>query len=546
MIVESEVDGPPRRPRSPGGSGGMGGLPKFIGWLLAVPILAVAGFAYVWMIQRVEVGPDELLVLVRKVGTPLPTKADDQVVLYPGLLKELGEPELSTRYQGIVYETLPPGRYFFDPFFWDREIIQPTDIKQDEAGVLIRKFGRPMPEGATVAPEKSDVRGPVAGWLKPGRYNLNTFAYEVRRVKPIAIPAGHVGVQTLYSGTPPATANKYIVSAGEAGVQPDVLPPGLHYNNPYERRIDVIDVRSHTLDLRGDETIEFPSNDGFDILIEGTVEYSVRQDLAPYVLVAIGDHEEVVNRIILPYMKSLARIEGSKLLARDFISGEKRTAFQTTVFEQLRHQCYDQGIEIRAALIRRIVAPNEIAQPISDRQLAEQQIAQYNSEIAVAGSEARLVEQEELSKQNQAIGEANRQMVTVVKEAEQTKAVTVTESRRKLEVAKLNLQAAKETAAALLSRGAAEAEVKTLEYQAKARPLAEAVNAFGDGESYAQFFFYQKLAPAMKNVLDSTDGPFADIFRSLSGKSPDGAQPSKPKSPPAAANEKAVSTGGAQ
>lgn len=545
MIVESEVGGPPRRPRVPGASGGLGGLPKFIGWLLLIPILAVGGFAYVWMIQRVEVGPDELLVLVRKIGQELPAKADDQVVLYPGLLRELGEPEGSSRFQGIVYETLPPGRYFFDPLVWDREIIHPTDIKQDEAGVLIRKYGKPMPEGATVAPEKSDIRGPVAGWLKPGRYNLNTFAYEVRRIKPVVIPAGHVGVQTLYSGNPPANANQYVVVEGERGVQPEVLPPGLHYNNPYERRIDVIDVRSHTLDLRGDEAIEFPSNDGFDILIEGTVEYAVGQNRAPYVLVAIGDHNEVVNRIILPYMKSLARIEGSKLLARDFISGEKRTAFQTTVFEQLRKQCYDQGIEIRAALIRRIVAPEEIAQPISDRQLAEQQIAQYHSEISVAASEAKLVEQEEMSKQNQAIGEANREMVTVVKEAEQNKAVSVTQARRKLEVARLNLQAAKETAAALLSRGQAEAEVKTLDYQAKARPLAEAVNAFGDGESYAQFFFYQKLAPAMKNVLDSTDGPFADIFRALSGKSPDGAMPSKPKVQPAA-RESAATTGGAQ
>src|SRR5262245_45100722 len=168
------------------------------------------------------------------------------------------------------------------------------------------------------------------------------------------------------------------------------------------------EIRSHTLDLRGNEVIEFPSNDSFTIQIEATVEYAIRQERAPYVLVAIGEHPQVVNRIILPYMNSLARIEGSKLIARDFISGETRTAFQNRVFEQLRKNCFEQGIEIRAALIRKIVAPEAIAGPISDRQSAEQQLNAATSEINVAQAEAKLVAQEEISKQNQALGDASR------------------------------------------------------------------------------------------------------------------------------------------
>src|SRR5262249_31530118 len=166
--------------------------------------------------------------------------------------------------------------------------------------------------------------------------------------------------QTLLAGRKPENPNVYVVREGESGVQPTVLPPGLYYNNPFEKRIDVIDIRSHTLDLRGNEVIEFPSNDSFAIQIEATVEYAIRQEKAPYVLVAIGEHPQVGNRIILPYMNSLARIEGSKLFARDFIAGETRTAFQNRVFDQLRKNCYDQGIEIRAALIRKIVAPDAI------------------------------------------------------------------------------------------------------------------------------------------------------------------------------------------
>jgi regulator of protease activity HflC (stomatin/prohibitin superfamily) len=323
-------------------------------------------------------------------------------------------------------------------------------------------------------------------------------------------------VTTLLHGKTPENPNTWVVAAGEKGVQPDVRPPGRYYLNPYVERVDKIDVRSHTLDLRSNDAIRFPSKDSFEIILEATVEYAIRQDRAPYVMVAIGDHNDIEGKLILPYARSLARIEGSKLLAREFITGDTRKSFQESVFSGLREQCGQQGIEIRATLIRRIEPPAEIANPISDRQIAGQQIKQYESEIAVAKSQAKLVEQEELQNQNHKIGEAQREVVTRIKQAEQAKEVALTEANKRLEVARLKLEAAKEEAAAILSRGQAEAEVILLEAEAEATPLASAVRAFGGGDLYAQFFFYQQLSPALKSVLADTQGPFADIFRALS------------------------------
>jgi regulator of protease activity HflC (stomatin/prohibitin superfamily) len=520
---------PPRTPEHPQEyqfpkrSGGPPKFPLAVRILGGALLLVVAIFCYWWFVQRVEVAPGEMLVLVRKVGASLPSDAgaapgaalSEQVVLYPALLKQLGEPPNSTRYKGIIYEPLPEGRHFCDPFLWSRITAPAVMIAPDEIGILVRRYGRTLPPGRTVATEP-DERGPELEVLKPGRYNVNPFAYHVLRVKPVIIPAGEIGVQTLLSGAEPANPNDYVVAAGERGVQPDILPPGMYYNNPYWRRIDAIDVRSHTIDLHGDDAIRFPSNDSFEVIVDATVEYAIRQDKAPYVMVAIGDHQDILQKLILPHSRSLCRIEGSKLLARDFISGETRTEFQRHVFEGLREQCYAQGIEIRATLIRRIVPPGEIAGPISDRQVAGQQIKQYENEIKLAQAEARLVEQEELQKQNQAVGEANREVVATIKQAEQEKSVALTEANQRLEVAKLNVQAAAEKAAALVSRGKAEAEVMLLEFQAQAEPLRNAVQAFGDGQKYAQYYLYQKLAPALKSVLASTDGPFADIFRAIS------------------------------
>lgn len=509
------------------------GFPKFPLIVVGLLLLGGAWGFYWWFIQRVEVGADEICILTRKVGRELPGSAAAQVVIYPAMLKSLGEdPENPAHnYKGVVYKPLGAGRYFYDPFFWSRDTVPITVIKQDEIGILVRKYGKPLPDGQTLASNADEFRGPIREVLKPGRYALNTLAYTVKRVKPVQIPPGHVGVQTLLSGETAKTPNVFVVQHGETGVQPDVLPPGLYQNNPFERQIEVVDITRHTLDFRQDESIDFPSKDSFQIRVEATVEYSLRQDMVPYVLVAIGDHPEIVARLILPLMRSLLRIEGSKLEARDFIAGNARSTFQSRVFDELRRQCSQQGIEISAALIRHIDVPQEIAGPISDRQFAEQNTRKYESEIKVAQSEAKKVEQTEMQKQNQAIGEVNREMVAVTTEAKQKMSVALKEATQRLEVAKLKLAAAKENAEKLISLGQAEAEVRRLEYEAKARPLRDAVAAFGDGESYAQYFFYQKLAPSLKSVLDSTEGPFAEIFRSLSGAK--GGPPKPPTAKPA-------------
>ncbi|MDX2200113.1 MAG: SPFH domain-containing protein [Phycisphaerae bacterium] len=502
------------------------------GWIALALVLAVVWIFYWWFIQRIEVGPGEILVLTRKVGAPLPPEADGQSVLYPALLQKLGQPPNSLKYQGILYEPKGEGRYFYDPFFWRREIFPATLLGKgegvgapDEIGIKVRKYGDPLPPGKIVATEPHE-RGPMAEVLQPGRYNLNPYAYEVKRVQPVFIPEGFVGVQTLYSGAEPADPNTFLAKSGERGVQPDVLPPGMYYNNPYVRRIDLIETRTQTLDLVGQDAIRFPSNDSFQIVVEATVQYAVRQDQAAYVLAAIGDHDDIATKLLLPVVRSFSRIEGSKLRARDFISGEERSHWQETVFQTISQQCYAQGIDVQQVLIRRIEPPGQIAGPISERQVAEQEVNRFRKEIDLAKSQAKFVEQEEMQKQAKALGEAQRDVVTVNTEAEQRRAVAITEARKRLEVSKLRLESAKQDAQAKISRGQAEAEIIRLRFEAEALPLRDAVNAFGGGDAYAQHFFYQKLAPSLKTILANTDGPFSDIFKALSPSSiPRGVRP---------------------
>ena len=441
----------------------------------------------------------------------------DQVVLYPELVKSIAaktgatEEEVRDGYKGIRYEVRPAGRYFLNPYHYQSLVLPITNVAQNEIGVKIRRFGKPLQFPRTVATADNE-RGPVAEILLPQRHDINPLAYDIQKFSAVQIPEGHVGVVTLLSGPEPMTKNTYTVEPGEKGVQRKTLPPGLYYENPYLKNIELVDVRSHKYDMLGEDAIHFPSNDSFTIMIEGTIEWALRPDRVAEVTVAYGDETDILNKIILPNARSISRIQGSKLEAREFISGKTRSAFQDRLLADLQDMCWKQGIDIKAALVRDIQPPPEIAKLISLREQADQEIQRSTNEMEEAKAEAQLVEQKELQEQNKQIGDARREVITLTKQAQKRKVEIVTNANQRLAVAKLELQAAEQTAEAIKARGEAEANVIVFDYEARAKPLARTVQAFGDGATYAQQFFMKRIAPSIKSILTDTNGPIADVL----------------------------------
>jgi regulator of protease activity HflC (stomatin/prohibitin superfamily) len=191
----------------------------------------------------------------------------------------------------------------------------------------------------------------------------------------------------------------------------------------------------------------------------------------------------------------------------------------------LHDACASQGIIVLQALVRDIVPPEEIKSLINEREIAKEQIKSLQQQIEVAKSQAELATQTEMGKQNQSIGDANTQVVTITKKAEQDRDVAVTEANQELAVAKLRLEASQKEADALVAHGTADAGVILLQRQAEADPLRQKISAFGDGESYAQYFFYQQVAPSIKSIITNSDGPFGDIFKQFAVQSTAKSQP---------------------
>jgi len=341
-----------------------------------------------------------------------------------------------------------------------------------------------------IADPTKNQRGPLPIVLQPGTRNndyANPYAYEIKLVPPVQVDPGHRGVVTIIAGKPPSTANEYLVENGEQGVQHDPEPEGLRYINLFEKRVKPVSIQSQRFEMKGDDMITFPSADSFDIRLEGFVEWSIIPGELSLRYVQFGYGGDLIpyleETVILPYARSFCRLIGSKYTAREFISGDTKLKFQNEFEAMLRKKCKEQGIEVLQALVRDIVPPDAIKEPMAN--------------------------------QNQSIGEANKQVVSIVKQAEQERDVAVTKANQELAVAKLQLQAAQQQADAVLAKGKAEAAVVLLQKQAEAEPLRQQVAAFGDGNAFAQYQFFQKLAPSIKSILTNTDGPFADLFKQM-------------------------------
>lgn len=516
---------------------GRGGFSPFVLALLAIILYG----GYFWSIRRVVVGPDEVLVVLKKYGSrSLP---GDQIIIPgpPDTRDTAAYSAWEKTYKdvnGILETVYPPGTYFkFSPFDYDREVINITktaDIPIGKVGVVVKKFGQKLPPGQVLADASKDQRGPLPITLQPGRHYryANPHAYEIKHIAPLSIDPGHRGVVTRMAGTPARQPNQYLVEDGEQGVQRQTEPEGFRYVNPFAKRVTPISILSHRFEMTGAEAIQFPSSDSFEIRLEGFVEWSIVPELLPETYVKYSEGAELIplleRTIILPYARSLCRLVGSQYNARDFISGDTKLKFQQEFERRLRIAGASQGVEIRQALVRDIIPPEAIKDPINEREIAKERILQYEQQIKYAQTEAERVKQEELVKQNTAIGQTQKQVVTIVKQAQQEYEVALTQTQQRLAVARLQKEAALQQAEAVVARGQAEANVILLKRQAEAEPLQQQVAAFGNGETYARYFFYQRVAPAMKSILTNTDGPFAELFKQFMPPGPLGSMASEP------------------
>ncbi|TWT74632.1 SPFH domain / Band 7 family protein [Posidoniimonas polymericola] len=504
-------------------------------YAVALLVFGVLGFGwFVYTNCRINVPDRHIAVLTRKTGEDL---TNDQ---------ELAP---NAEHKGMQLQVLSEGRYFYNPYFWNWKVYPMVEIPRDKMGVRVRLYGDDLPYGDFIAKsENKNQKGIIDDVLKPGRYAINAMVIDrvtkqevggnrkgrsdyvevIELWDPKIIPAGYKGIVTNLAGPMPDEPNTLLVEAGRRGPQQVTYEPGTYYKNPYLYRINSIDTRSQRFNLSKGKDMTFPSKDGFAISLDGIIEFRVIPETAALTYVTYNDvtndadgasdiSQEIINKVIMPNARAFCRLRGSNTSAREFIGGVTRTAFQTEFQRAITETCKSQGIEIVQALITKIKPPQAIAEPLRDREVNAQELKQYTQQILQQQQEAKLATEKALIEQKRELIGADRQVIEAVTLAKEEQQVALEAANRDKAVAEQKLEAARDEAEAIMSRSEAKAAVVGYQNEADAAGWQAAVAALGnDGEAYARYVLYQKLAPGYRNIMTNTaDSPLMDVFRAF-------------------------------
>jgi len=495
-------------------------------------LLLGAGFgAFHWTINRVYV-PAGKSLLLRYKGPLL--FGEKKVATGRFASYEAGE-------IGIIEQLRGPGRHFYCPIWWERQMVNDVVVEPGNVAIIISKLGRELPQDQFLVDGKlgeTEYKGILRVAYGPGRYRINSYAYEVKLVRSevvdtssqakmwgwVEIPTGYVGVVTNLADNP--------LTGGTAGIQNDVFPPGIYLVNGREQQIDIVEVgfREKTvsvtratdasgrlqLDASGEPVVKddstgimFPSNDGFPIHMDFTAIWGIMPDQAAEAVRKFGNVNAVEEKVVVPQIESICRNVGSSKGAVELLIGESRQLFQEDTEKEFKQILSEKSITLLYGLVRHIYIPQEVRIPIQNANIADELRLTRDQEQLTAKTEASLRESERKVELEAARVAALTEKLVAQQLAEGRKQVEETRARTVQLVAAIDKETAGLEAEADILRGQASATARKMLEEAKAQKFGLAVSAFGSGDAYNQWVFASNLPEDIQlNLLYAGEGTF--------------------------------------
>jgi SPFH domain / Band 7 family len=264
--------------------------------------------------------------------------------------------------------------------------------------------------------------------------------------------------------------------------------------------------------------VEFPSRDGFQVLLDMTVEFELLPENISRIYMLYGDLPAVVEKILLPQILSISRIKGSSYKARDFIDGDARQLFQNELTAELVRVLKEKHILIHNAIIRHVEVPHDILTPIQSGSVAKEQDATNKARQLTARKQAELNTQTALVEQMKRQVEQETEKLVATTVAETKKEVASINASATLKAAELNLE--KAAIQAQITQVQGEARVKSNFVVANERALGEKlrVSVFKESSSLADLTFVDLLNPAL-NIKILHAGP-GTLWTDMKGLAP--------------------------
>ncbi|MBL8817177.1 MAG: band 7 protein [Planctomyces sp.] len=508
---------------------------------MAVPafVMLVVGYeAFEWTFNRVYV-PVGYSMVLRYKGPPLPFLPGDRPVAAPGQFAKVDENGRPLEI-GILKDMLGPGRHFRWIGWWETKLVPDTIVKPGQVAVVTSRMGKELTGDKFLVDgrfEETAEKGILRQVFAPGTYRINDYAYFVEVIEEKQIQSGtqtkHSGWVSIPTGYAGVVTNLSDNQSGDraAGIQDEVLQPGLYPMNPNEQHVDIIPVgyaeksiKSNlvsrdgvpVLDDSGEPAvmddnsgINFPSNDGFPIHMDFTAVWGIMPDQAADVIRTFGNLDAVETKVVVPQIESICRNQGSSLGAVDLLVGDTRLKFQEAVSHDFETVLKDKGLTLLHGFVRNIHIPLEVRKPIQEKFIADELKLTREQEILTARTEATLREAEKkVDLETERIkAETTKLFAEAVaegnKKAEETKAET-----GKL-VAAIARKSAELEAQATVNLGKADASTRQMEAEAKSELFQLAVSAFGSGDAYNHWVFASGLPEDIQlDMLYAGEGTF--------------------------------------
>ncbi len=334
--------------------------------------------------------------------------------------------------KGPQAEILPPG-FHFRPLLnviYDVEEKSILEIPEGKYGFVTARDGRSlrkeqflsdrwperefvkMVQDAAYFLKKGGQKGPQLTVLKPGRYRVNQYLFEVKQGNATSIRAGEVGVvksnvQAIKDCKRMTTGREAflsvpLVSKNCIGVWSEPLFPGKYYLNHRAYEVTIISTRIHAwtykggylrryIDLSVDQEgkitqrerrrdIPVPPNavdaimariEGWDVPLELRVLGQVTPEDAPFVVASVGGIKEVEDKVLTPAIRSVIRnvvgAKGRKVLDLQ----EQRAEIESRVEKRIQPEGQKAGLSIREVRFGEPIIPPELLVARRREQLAE-------------------------------------------------------------------------------------------------------------------------------------------------------------------------------
>ncbi|MGN0827635.1 MAG: SPFH domain-containing protein [Kiritimatiellia bacterium] len=439
--------------------------------------------------------------------------------------------------QGVLEQTLAPGLYYINPRAYQVDVIEvgmnQVTIVGEAGSVVVTKSQIQQASGGTVVDQLQAVA------LE--RQNLNRANYMREKSEEFVsqgqsaegrgrkqkVSASGSWSSKLLGGVSRAGLRSKSCPEPEAEEKSAALAEPVAVLAPGGSRVGAkAEGKPKSVQLALDNAsafalkrfVEFPSRDGFQIMLDMTVEFELLPDQVSRVYMLYGDLPAVVEKIILPQILSVSRLKGSTYKARDFIDGEGRQQFQEQLREELVSVLKEKHILVHNAIIRHVEIPSEILTPIRESSLAQEQNLTNLARQETAQQQALLNTQVALVDQNRAqvLQETEKLIATI--QAETKKSIALIRAEAERSVAGLELERSKLQAEITAVRGDAEVQSKYLvtAERAKGEQLRAAV--FKDRSNFGRLKFVDALGEDLSvRVLHAGPGT---LWTDLKGLQP--------------------------